>query len=381
MTRIPALLFALALILTGNSLLVAAEPVSDAEVKRVHHSAILIDLHNDVTSQTVKGMDFGRRNSGVHTDLPKLREGGVDAVFFAAYVAASYVPKGQAVERLLQMIDTIRHDIVGRYPNDFVLALTAGDVERAHRDGKIAALIGIEGGHAIDDSLRVLRASYDLGARYMTLTHSNTNNWADSSGDMNDRKVKRHGGLTDFGRRVVLEMNRLGMMADVSHVSDEAFWDVLKNSQAPVVASHSDCRALTGIARNLTDEMIVALAKKGGVVHINFGCEFLSQASADASHWVHPELRGPENVPRASIADVVAHIDHVVKLAGIDSVGIGTDYDGVECVPIGLDDVSQFPNLTRALLEHGYSAEDVRKIYGGNTLRVMREVEQIAKAR
>jgi membrane dipeptidase len=176
-------------------------------------------------------------------------------------------------------------------------------------------------------------------------------------------------------------MNRLGMMVDISHVSDDAFWDVLETSQAPIIASHSNCRALTNIGRNMTDEMIRALTKKRGVVHINFGCEFLSQASADASHWVNPHLKGPEKIPPASIADVIAHIDRVVELGGIDSVGIGSDYDGVECVPTGLSDVSGFPNLTRALLEHGYSAEDIRKIYGGNTLRVMREVEQFAATR
>ncbi len=364
-------------------LISADRKVSDEEVRRVHESALLIDLHNDVTSNTVKGMDFGVRQRDTHTDLPRLREGGVGAVFFAAYVSRTYVPEHQAAHRLLEMIDTVRHDVVGRYPNDFALALTADDIERAHREGKIAALIGIEGGHAIENSLRVLRDSYVLGARYMTLTHSNTNDWADSSGDMDDPKVTHHGGLTDFGRDVVREMNRLGMMVDVSHVSDDTFWDVIETSSAPVIASHSSCRALTNIARNMTDEMIVALAKKGGVVHINFGCEFLSKASADATPYLHPDRKDLDvkSIPRATLADVVAHIDHVVKLAGVDAVGIGTDYDGVECVPTSLDDVSKFPNLTRALLAKGYSADDIRKIYGGNTLRVMRQVEAAAGRR
>ncbi len=358
-----------------------APPISDDEVRRVHESAILIDLHNDVTSNTVQGLDFGTRQQDTHTDLPRLREGGVGAVFFAAYVSRTYVPKNQSAHRVLEMIDTVRHDIAARYPDDFLLALTAADIERARREGKIAALIGIEGGHAIEDNLRILRATYDLGVRYMTLTHSNTNNWADSSGDIDDPSVRHHGGLTKFGREVIHEMNRLGMMIDVSHVSDDTFWDVLETSEAPVIASHSSCRALTGIARNMTDKMIVAMAKKGGVIHINFGCEFLSEESAAASPYFNPAMKGrdPKSVPRATLADVVAHIDHAVKLAGVDAVGIGSDYDGVSCVPTGLDDVSQFPNLTRALLEQGYSADDIRKIYGGNTLRVMRQVEAAAK--
>jgi membrane dipeptidase len=279
------------------------------------------------------------------------------------------------------MIDTIRHDIA--QPEDVVLALTADDIVRAKKEGKLAALIGIEGGHAIEDNLRILRAAFDLGARYMTLTHSNTNNWADSSGDIENDNVEHHGGLTKFGRSVVREMNRLGMMVDISHVSDAAFWDALETSSAPIVATHSNCRSISNIGRNMDDEMIRALAAKGGVVHINFGCEFLSQASADTSPWLNPALRGKKDVKvlPASIADIVSHINYVVKLAGVGSVGIGSDFDGVSCVPIGLSDVSQFPNLTRALLEEGYSESEIHQIYGGNTLRVMRAVEASAASR
>jgi membrane dipeptidase len=307
----------------------------------------------------------------------------MSAVFFAAYVSGSFAAKRQSAHRLMEMIDTVRHDIVERYPGDYILALSAGDIERARREGKIAALIGIEGGHAIEDSLRILRGAYALGVRYMTLTHSNTNNWADSSGDAGKAGVKHHGGLTGFGRGVVAEMNRLGMLVDVSHVSDDVFWQVLDLSRAPVVATHSSCRSISDIARNMSDKMIKALGEKGGVIHINFGCEFLSQASADSSPYFNPALTGkaPPKTVRATLADVVAHIDHVVELAGIDAVGIGSDYDGVTCVPEGLDDVSQFPNLTRALLEAGYSASDVRKIYGENTLRVMRAAERVAATR
>ena len=362
---------------------------SDAEIQRIHRSMLIIDTHNDVTSRTVDGFDIGKPSPDGHTDIPRLRAGNVGAQFFAAYVAAGYVKGNRSAHRTLEMIDTVRHDIVGRYPNDFVLALTADDIERAHRDGKIAALIGIEGGHAIEDSLRLLRDYYALGVRYMTLTHVNTNGWADSSGDMDKSDVVHHNGLTDFGKSVVREMNRLGMMVDISHVADKTFWDALEVSTAPVFASHSSCRALASAPRNMTDDMIRALAKKGGVVDINFSCGFLSQAAADAEKEIMPKLLAAHGaderawaaeyrkaVPRATLQDVVAHIDHVKQIAGVDAVGLGSDFDGISCSPAGLDDVSKFPNLTRALLEKGYSEQDIRKIYGGNVLRVMRAVER-----
>jgi len=277
------------------------------------------------------------------------------------------------------MIDTVRHDIVALHPNNFTLATSAAEIEAAHRQGKIAALIGIEGGHAIEDDPRLLRDFYALGVRYITLTHTNTNNWADSSGDMRDRAVKHHDGLTDLGRDIIAEMNRLGMMVDISHVADKTFWDALAVSRAPLIASHSSCRSIANVPRNMTDEMIVALAKKGGVVQINFNCGFLSQKSADA--YEDQRRRGVKEGAMkeypATLTDVVEHIDHVVKIAGIGAVGIGSDFDGVTCTPAGLDDVSKFPNLTRALLEKGYSTEDIRKIYGGNTLRLMRAVERV----
>src|SRR5579884_2383669 len=350
---------------------------------------LLIDTHNDVTSLTVDGFDIAKHNDKGHTDIARLRAGGVGAVFFAAYVAASYAKSGRSAHRTLEMIDTVRHDIVGAHPETFQLALTADDIEAAHRAGKIAALIGIEGGHAIEDSLRLLRDYYALGVRYMTLTHVNTNDWADSSGDMDNPNVKHHNGLTPFGRQVVWEMNRLGMMVDVSHVADKTFWDVIEIGKAPPIASHSSCRALCNVPRNMTDDMIRALAKKGGVIQINFNCGFLSPKSAGAEKAYEKRFMSAKTpaerdaigeemkrtVPRATLADVVAHIDHVVKLVGVDSVGIGSDFDGVECTPEGLDDNSKFPNLTRALEQRGYSAEDIRKIYGGNTLRLMRAVE------
>ena len=379
--------------------------VTDAEVMKVHRAALLIDTHNDVTSRTVDGFDIGPRAGTGHTDLVRLKEGGVGAVFFAVYVSSRYVEGNHSANRTLQMIDTVRHDIVAKYPNEVMFAASVKDIEEAHRRGKIAALMGIEGGHAIEDSLRLLRDYYDMGVRYMTLTHSNTNNWADSSGDVNRADVKHHNGLTDFGKQVVREMNRLGMIVDISHVADKTFWDALEVSKAPIFASHSGCRALANVPRNMTDDMIVSLAKKGGVVQVNFNCGFVSQASADsetrntaalnerlARETAGKNLTAEERTnlsnrisaemglktTRATLAQVVDHIDHIRKIAGIDAIGIGSDFDGVECVPEGLEDVSKFPNLTRALLERGYSAEDIRKIYGGNFLRVMRAVEMAA---
>jgi membrane dipeptidase len=398
--RTRLLLAAVTIMLAGAQSKNESRSISDAEVMRVHRSALLIDTHNDVPSRTVDGFDIGSRTGTGHTDIARLKEGGVGAQFFAVYVASSYVTGNRSANRALQMIDTVRHDIIGRYPDDFVLATTANGIEEAHRRGKIAALMGIEGGHAIEDNVRLLRDFYGLGIRYMTLTHSNTNDWADSSGDVNDPNVKHHNGLTAFGKDIILEMNRLGMIVDISHVADKTFWDALEVSKAPIFASHSSCRALTNHARNMTDDMIVALAKKGGVVQVNFYCGFISQKFRDndaadtkaldarlaqetaGKNLSEPDrqilsekLRKEMRLSRATLADVVAHIDHIRQIAGIDAIGIGADFDGVSCTPVGLDDVSKYPNLTRALLEKGYSAEDIRKIYGGNFLRVMRAVE------
>ncbi|MSV29843.1 MAG: membrane dipeptidase [Bryobacterales bacterium] len=337
--------------------------LSEADAMKTHRSSLLIDTHNDVTSFTVEDFDIGNSFGKHHTDIDRLKKGGVGATFFAVYVAGKYADSNTAANRAMQMIDTVRHDIVGRYPGDFVLATTAADVEAARKKGRIAALMGIEGGHAIEDSLRLLRDFHALGVRYMTLTHNNNNNWADSSGS-----PAKHNGLTAFGREVVREMNRLGMIVDVSHTSDKTFWDALETSKAPVFASHSSCRALCDVPRNMTDEMIAAMAKKGGVIQINFNCGFL----------VKTPVGGKAS---ATLADAVSHIDHAVKVAGIGGVGIGSDFDGITCVPAGLEDVGMFPALTRALMEKGYSESDIRKIYGGNTLRLMRAVEKAASLR
>jgi membrane dipeptidase len=361
-------LMLMSLMLMSSPIYAADSKKLDAEVAAITKSAILIDTHNDIPSFTITGADIANSPKN-HTDIPRLKQGGVGAVFFSVYVAATYVEGNHAANRTLQMIDTVQHDIIERYPETFQQAFTAADIVKARRNHKIAALMGMEGGHGIEDSPRLLRDYYRLGIRYMTLTHWNTNDWADSSGDINDPKVRHHNGLTPLGKDIVHEMNRLGMMVDISHVADKTFYDALETSQAPLIASHSSCRAVTDAPRNMTDDMLKKLAEKGGVIQINFNCGFVSQKSKDA----------PASAPvRATLADVVAHIDHARQVAGIDAVGIGTDFDGIECTPEGLDDVSKFPNLTRALLEKGYSVADINKIYGGNTLRLMRQVEKVA---
>ena len=360
--------------------------ISDEEVMSVHRSAMIIDTHNDVPMKTLKGFDITSEGGRGSTDLGRLKAGGVGATFFSAYVPGKFAEEGRAAEHATAMINTIRNDIVGKHPESFALATSVAEIEAARKQGKFAALIGIEGGHAIEDSLDKLRKFYSMGARYMTLTHTNTNNWADSSGDITKASIKHHNGLTPFGKQVITEMNRLGMIVDVSHVADKTFADVLAVSTAPVMASHSSCRALTNAPRNMTDDMIRALAVKGGVIHINFYCDFINETARkqSKSHVLkkftdmddqRAALEADKSFTRATLADVVAHIDHAVQVGGIDAVGIGSDFDGIECAPIGLEDVSKFPNLTRALLEKGYTAEQIRKIYGGNTLRLMRAVE------
>src|SRR6185437_8413476 len=274
--------------------------VTDEEVKRVHASTILIDTHNDVPSFTVDGYDIGHGDSKHMTDIVRMKTGGMAAQFFAVYVDAKYAKENQSADRALQMIDTVLNDIVARYPNDFLLVTSAAGIRKAHEQHKIAALMGIEGGHAIEDSLRLLRDYYDLGVRYMTLTHTNSNGWADSSGDTN----KPHNGLSPFGKDVVREMNRLGMIVDVAHVSDKTFWDALETSKAPIFSSHSSSRAIADVPRNMTDDMIKALAKKGGVIQVNFNCGFV-------------KVTPPGGKPHATLADVIEHINHIADIAGV----------------------------------------------------------------
>jgi membrane dipeptidase len=368
---------------------------TDSKVMRVHRSALLIDGHNDVPSDTVDGLDLGPRRASGHTDIPRMRQGGMGAQFFVAYVAPTHIDKGTSAHRALQMIDSIRTSIIARHPESFLLATTAADILRARKSGRIAALIAIEGGHAIENDLGLLRAYYDLGVRYITLTHTKDVGWAGSSAEPGNT------GLTDFGRKVIAEMNRLGIMVDIAHVSDKTFWDVIAASRAPVFSSHSSARALSNISRNMSDDMLRAVAKKGGLVMVNFCCEFLSQKSADTSAWLNPSIAeaaraatahitGPKarqkaidafldaKLHQASIDDVVAHIAHIRQIAGIESVGLGSDFDGISCVPKGLEDVSKWPALTRKLLEAGFTPAEIRKIYGENLLRFMKAVETTA---
>lgn len=348
-----------------------------ARAARLHREAIVIDTHNDVTSpMTDEGYDLGARDaSGKNqTDIPRMKEGGLDAEFFAIYVAAKYAKEGGAARRALDMIDGV-YEQARRHPESLEMAFTTADIRRLHRAGKIAALMGIEGGHAIEDSLSALRQFYRLGVRYMTLTHTNTNNWADSAGGIGNPAEKRHGGLSDFGKEVVREMNRMGMMVDISHVSDETFQDCIETSEAPLIASHSSCRALTNVPRNLTDEMLRALAKNGGVVMINFYNGFIN------TDYAKPGAPMPTQSAKTATFDMLmAHFEHAIKVAGIDHVGIGSDFDGVDgMLPPGMEDVSKLPNITYELLKRGHSDADVKKVLGENLLRVMGEAERVAQ--
>ena len=366
---------------------VGAQPATvSARAARVHKQAIVLDTHIDTTQFLLRdNWDFfarhdppirgaaastgsTRSNDGnSHVDFPRMREGGLDAAFFSIYMPGT-VTGPEAVRRSLLMIDAV-HRLAERHPNEVALATTAAEVRAAAKAGKVAALMGMEGGHMIDDNLSVLRDYARLGVRYLTLTHSVNTNWADSSGDK-----PAHDGLTDFGKDVVRELNRLGVMVDISHVADKTFWDALEISRAPLVASHSSCRAISGHPRNMTDDMIKALAAKGGVIQINYSTSFLSNELYEATQKNVP----PAERPSVSWEKIVEHIDHAVKLAGPTHVGLGSDFDGTT-VPVGMDDVTQLPKITEALLAKGYSEQDVTNILGGNLLRLMERVEQVAR--
>jgi membrane dipeptidase len=370
--------------------------------KKLHFTSIIIDTHDDTTQRLLTpGFDIGVRHTDGSVDIPRMREGGLGAIFFSIWISGT-VTGPEAVKRALDQIDAVRQ-MVRTHAKDLALCTTAAEIRRAHADGKIAVLMGVEGGHMIDSDLSVLRSYADLGARYMTLTHSVNDEWADSSTDK-----PAHNGLTDFGKDVVREMNRQGMMVDISHVADKTFYDALAISKAPMIASHSSCRALCDHPRDMTDDMIKALAAKGGVIHINYYIGFLSQEYRDAMKS-NPELdkqmqaeiekrcgknedcqlREGDNLvreavaagklPRVSWETIIQHIDHAVKLVGADHVGLGSDFDGAN-MPYGMEDVSMIPKITDALLKKGYSEADIRKILGENTLRVMEQVEATAKS-
>ena len=356
-----------------------AEPAAPLSIEeranRLHREAIVIDTHNDITSAILDdGFDLGKPNGHTATDLVKMRAGGITAEFFSIFVDRAYAEHptsagGGSARRALDLID-LTYRQVERYPNDLVLARTVDDVRRAKGGGKIAVMMGIEGGHAIENSLSALRDFYRLGVRYMTLTHTNTNGWADSSGMFDPAPVKHHG-LTPFGEEVVREMQRIGMLVDVSHVSDETFFDVMKTAKTPVIASHSSVRAIANLRRNVSDDMLRALAENGGVCMVNFWPAFLDPASMAA-------MRASKPLPPTPISVVVDHIDHIVAVAGIDHVGLGSDFDGVDSLPEGLSGLDELPNLTRALLERGYSDDDAKKILGENFLRVLGAAEAYA---
>ena len=368
---------------------------------QIHRRAIVIDTHNDVTTpMTNDDYDLsGTPPAPYRTSIERMKKGGLTAEFFSLYVKPWYVEHGGSARRTLDMIDSV-YRAVERHPRDLMIATTVADIRRAKRQGKIAALMGIEGGHAIEDSLATLREFHRLGVRYMTLTWNNTNNWADAG-----RGEKKHNGLSDFGKEVVREMNRLGMLVDVSHVSDETMSDALDVSKAPIIASHSSARALSNVPRNIPDDLLRRIAKNGGVVQVNFYSVFVDAATVspqsaerdrrikaqqdaiDEKYKDDPERRAEESdkleaanpLPPLPISKLIDHIDHIVKIAGIDHVGIGADFDGANDMPEGAQDVSMLPNITYELLKRGYSERDIRKILGENLLRVMAEAERVAR--
>jgi len=385
-----------------------AQSVSDVQVsaraKRLHDRAIVVDTHDDTPQRLLfdKTFNIGMRNKDGHVDIPRMREGGLDALFFSIWVP-SQITGPPAVKRALDLIDSVR-EAVRTHPHDLMLANTAADIRRAAAEHKIAALMGMEGGHIIDDDLAVLRVYAALGVRYLTLTHFLNNNWADSSTDK-----PAHNGLTAFGKDVVRELNRLGVIVDVSHVSDKTFYDVLEVTKAPVMASHSSSRAISNHPRNMTDDMMRALAKNGGVVMINYAAAFLSEEFRVASEKksgnivaamaamskkcggneactimenerIEHEAMMKGALPKAMWDKIVEHIDHAVKVAGVDHVGLGSDFDGAT-MPIGMEDVSKLSKITDALLKKTYSEPDIEKILGGNILRVMEQVENLKSAR
>ena len=386
-----------------------SEMVISARARQIQDSAIIVDTHADTPQRFLdEGYDIGSTdpNDAGHISLDKARRGNLGAEFFSIWVEPES-NKGQFAKHTFDLIDSV-YEQAARHPDRMMMAFSVADIERAHREHKLAACMGIEGGHSIENDMHLLRDYYRLGVRYMTLSWSNTNEWADSSGDIDDPKVQHHNGLTDFGKQVVLEMNRLGMMVDISHVADKTFWDAIATTKAPVIASHSSARALVDAPRNMTDDMLRAVAKNGGVVQVNFFSGFddqnfrnamlaqqKDQAAAIQKYIDDLKAQGkPVNyvevdrmerewmakIPRPPLSALIDHIDHIAKVAGIDHVGLGSDFDGVSgATPAGIDSAADLPKITQALLDRGYSAEDIKKILGGNLLRVFRDVERVSR--
>ncbi|HEY5030475.1 MAG TPA: dipeptidase [Candidatus Angelobacter sp.] len=376
----------------------------------IHQSALIVDTHADTPQRFLdENFDLGQNTPVTegHIDLDKIRQGNLGAEFFSIWVEPEF--KGHYSQRAMDLIDSV-YQQAARHPDKMIMAFSADDIARAHDQHKFAALMGIEGGHAIENDMRLLRDFYRVGVRYMTLTWSNTNEWADSSGDIQDPNVKHHNGMTDFGKDVVREMNRLGMLVDISHVSDATFYQALLISQAPVIASHSSSRELTNQPRNMTDDMLRAMTNNGGVVMVNFYSAFIDEnyrkASSDPAKikqrdaevdaykkaHAHPdgspvtydetaaiEKKWATQFPRPPLKSLIDHIDHIAKLAGIDHVGLGSDFDGVTSLPEGIDSAADLPKITQALYQRGYTREQILKILSGNFMRAMREVEATAK--
>jgi membrane dipeptidase len=395
-------------LLLASSFGTAQNSVS-AKARAIHASALVIDTHADTPQRFLdENFDIGStdpKDIG-HISLDKARAGNLGAEFFSIWVEPK-TNQGHFAQHTMDLIDSV-YQQAARHPDRMTMAFSVADIERAHKDKKLAALLGIEGGHSIENDIHVLRDFYRLGVRYMTLSWSNTNEWADSSGDSNDPTVAHHNGLTEFGKQVVTEMNRLGMMVDISHVADKTFWDTIAVTKAPVIASHSSARALTDAPRNMTDDMLRAVGKNGGVVQVNFFNGFDDQAFWDAAkaqakerdaavdaYLAQQKAAGKQvtyldedrierewtaKIPRAPLKSLIDHIDHIAKVAGLDHVGLGSDFDGVSgATPEGIDSAADLPKITQALLDRGYSAEDIHKILGGNLLRVFRAAERVSR--
>jgi membrane dipeptidase len=368
---------------------------------KLHFSSIVLDTHDDTTQRFFsRDFDLAKRNPGGHVDIPRMREGGMNAIFFSIWIDGRIMGP-PAVQKALDQIDAV-HENVRRNSKDMVFCRTADEVRRAHTQGKVAAMIGVEGGHMIGNDIRMVRIFGDLGVRYMTLSHFYNDEWADSSTDK-----PAHNGLTDYGKEIVREMNRQGIMVDISHVSDKTFFDSLAVSKAPLIASHSSCRALCNHPRDMNDDMIKALASKGGVIQINYEKSFIDQDYKDASDKLtggvvalvdqlkkecgdDDECMGKKmnemekqavaegKLPHVSWERIIDHIDHVVKLVGPEHVGLGSDFDGAT-MPEGMEDCSKLPKITEALMRKGYSDRDIRNILGGNLLRVMEQNEKVSR--
>jgi len=372
-----------------------------SRARDLHFRSLVIDTHVDTTQRLLDGnFDLAAAHADGSIDIPRMREGGIGAIFFAVWIRGT-ITGPEAVQRALAQIEAVQRS-VARHPHDLVLARGTADILRAHAAGRIAVLLGLEGGHMLNHDLGVLRRYAELGVRYMTLTHVHNTDWADAS-----TAAPLHNGLSDFGKDVIREMNGLGMAVDVSHASDKAVTDVLETSAAPVFASHSSCHALCATPRNLRDDLIRAIAAKGGIVQINFNMGFISQrfrdaekanpqlgreieqearrrAGADSSRTLIEsailtrDLVARGKLPRVDWTDILDHIDHAVKIAGAEHVGLGSDFDGAD-MPYGMEDASHLPLFTEALLDRGYSEENIQRILGGNALRFLQNVEAFAK--